>query len=634
MATTEAEVRKELLEATDETIAQALEYADPMVLRGILYQLTGDEELVDLELTTVGSGFYTSLGPARDEDAAMIRRKAATFLGAYRDAGAGSVDVGPAERLATSLELASGMELGEDHLGWSIQELGLDPWARSLTWKEPPPADALGEFSVTVIGAGMGGLNAAIQLKRAGIPYRVIEKNSGVGGTWHENRYPGIRVDTFSRFYTHIFGVDFDYGHSFCPGSENRRYLDWVADNFEVRDSITFDTEVSSRWQITIDGPGGEEVFSSNAVVTSVGFLNRPNVPDIEGMDLFQGPSWHTARWPDGFDPAGKRIAVIGTGCSGYQLIAELALLADEVVVFQRRPQWLLPVAGYRHPAPVEVGWLDRNLPLFTNFMRFRMSLAVWAFVRLALLDPEFDDPDAVNALNREQRDSCIAFLEEKLGPELAAKMTPPHPVLSARPVIVDSDWSVLDAIMQNHVTLVTDGIARIDATGVVGADGTHHDVDVIVYATGFQASEYLFPMEVVGRDGRMLRETWAAEGARAYRGMMVPGFPNLWMLYGPNTNGAGLAVPAIQEMSMYFALQCIERLIVEDLRWMEPKDEPFREYNEMIDARNAQMAWSDPRARNYYWTDRGRSATQNPLQPDEMWRLLHDPDFGDLELR
>jgi len=635
-------VREELLGASDAAIDDAVEFADPMVLRGLIHQLTGDSEVAVMTLEPgprVGFGSRMGLG---EEDAGLVRRKTAEFLKGYRDSGAGDLGIGPMDRLPASMALTMGNVPEPEAMDLWLEELALDPWARGLEWpSEPPPRRE--DFSVTIIGGGMGGLNAAIQLKRAGIPFSVIEKNDGIGGTWYENRYPGARVDTPSRLYTHVFGVDYSYPYSFCPWNENQRYFDWVADTFDIRGNITFKTEVkslawdeaASMWDIAVDGPGGRHTLRSNAVITAVGFLNRPNIPEISGMERFGGPSWHTARWPAEFDPKGKRIAVIGTGCTGYQTVPELALEARHVTVFQRTPQWLFPSPGYRSPFPPQVPWLDRNLPFHTNFMRLRIASGFIAgFGPVATIDPDFEDEHAVSPINKAARDNCVAFLTEKLGDTpLRDTMTPEHPVLSARPVLIDPEYSILDAIQRDDVTLVTDGIRAITETGVETDDGTVHEVDAIVYATGFKATEYLFPMSITGRGGRTVEERWEKSGAQGYVGAMIPGCPNLWTLYGPNTNG-GLLVPAFQEMEMRYALKCIERLVLDDKRSIDVKEEPFRRYNEMIDARNQGMAWSDPRADNYYWTKFGRSATQNPLTPLEMWNLLREPDFADLDVR
>jgi 4-hydroxyacetophenone monooxygenase len=520
-----------------------------------------------------------------------------------------------------------------------VEELALDPSVRSLRWRERPDPGRLKDFTVTVIGAGMGGLNAALQLRKAGFPFTVIEKNAGVGGTWWENRYPGARVDTPSRSYTHLFGVDFPYPNPFCEWRENVKYFNWVADEFDLRRHIEFETEVRSltwdeaagEWAIAVEGPSGARTIRSRTVITAVGFLNRPNIPDIAGKDSFAGPAWHSARWPEGVDLAGKRVAVIGTGCTGYQMIPELALEAAQVTVFQRTPQWLFPAPSYRSPFPPQVNWLDRNLPFHTNFMRAR-SCTLDALARVSEIDPDFDDPHACSERNKRARDGSLEFVRRKLGDsELVAAMTPPHPVWSARAVVVDPDYSILDALQRDNVNLVTTGIESIEPAGVVAGGGLH-EADVIVYATGFHATEYLYPMTITGRGGRTVGDLWAEDGARAYRGCMMPGFPNLWSIYGPNTNGA-LNVASFHEMVGLFALRCMERLVLDGGRTVEVRPDAYWRYNHLLDERNRRKVWSDPRAHNYYWTQHGRSAVMNPFYSSEMWRYLREPDLADLEI-
>jgi 4-hydroxyacetophenone monooxygenase len=643
MATTmDRPVRPELLKASDAEIEDAVKYADPMVLRGLIYQLTGDPELLNIETKSFLAGFYEGRFPASQEGVAFLQKKAADFLKAYRDAGAGEISIGPKERLPKSLRLVFDDPIPEEDVGLYVEELALDHWARELRWQREPDPKALENFTVTIIGAGMGGLNAALQLKRAGIPYTVVEKNDGVGGTWYENRYPGARVDTPSRSYTHLFGVDFGYPNPFCGWTENTRYFDWVADNFGLRDEIQFNTEVLSltwdedaaMWEIRLRGPDGKErTERSRAVITGVGFLNRPNLAEFPGQDEFKGQSWHTSRWPKDMDLAGKRVAVIGTGATGYQMIPELALEAHHVTVFQRTPQWLFPVDGYRSPFPPQVSWLDRNLPFHTNFMRCRSNYGAF-FTALTTIDPEFDDPYSTSAKNKAARDASIEFMMSKLGDkDLVDKLTPPHPVFSARPIMVDPEYSVLDAVVRENVTLVQKEVKRINADGIVDEDGKQYDVDVIVYATGFHATEYLFPMTITGRGGKTIDELWAKDGARAYLGCMMPGFPNLWSIYGPNTNGA-LPVAAFHEMVNFYAMKCMEHLILEGETSVDVTEEAYWRYNNMIDDLNRKKVWSDQRAQNYYWTQHNRSAVMNPLTGPIMWRYLSEPDWKDLEVR
>jgi 4-hydroxyacetophenone monooxygenase len=631
----------ELKAATDAEIEDAVTYADPVVLRALLYQLTEDPELVEMETRRVLMGYLERPVMADDEDVALIRRKAADFLKSCRDKGLTTMDLGPRARLRKSLELLRSAEISDDALTQYSEEMGLDPWSRALKWRSTPDPERLANFRVVVIGAGMGGLNAAMQLQRAGIPFTVLEKNAGVGGTWHENRYPGARVDTLSRMYTHTFGVDFPYPYAFCPWTENQKYFDWVADHFDVRRHIQFEKEVraitwdetSSEWEVRyVEKSGEEKILRANAVFTAVGFLNRARLPDIEGRETFRGGSWHTSRWPEGVDLNGKRVAVIGTGCSGYQMIPELALEVKELTVFQRTPQWIFPYRGYRSRFPPQVNWLDRNLPFYTNFLRLGGGVDK-SFIEVTTIDPDFDDPYAISAGNKRAWDVAVGFLKQKIAdPKLVEAMIPPHPPWSARPVAVDPEYSVLDALQKEHVTLVTEGIRRITPSGIETKDGRQIDVDIIVYATGFHATEYLFPMTVTGRDGLTTQALWADEGARAYRGCMIPGFPNLWTIYGPNTN-AGLPAASFHEMVVYYALQCIEKLILEGKSTVEVLSEPYLEYNRIIDEGNKTRSWADPRAANYYWTKYGRSATQNPFTGQQMWSYLHYPDFEHLAI-
>ena len=647
MGAEQESARTELLEATDEQIDDAVAYADPMALRGLLYQLTGDESVAATKVGSVPGyvGGNLSIGLTDPADVTLLRAKAAQFLKSYRDSGAGPIDPGPLERLPRSLALAAGMaELPEDDVELWLEELALDPWVRGLTWEQPPPPERVEGFSVIVVGTGMGGLNAAAQLKHAGINFTVIEKNSGVGGTWFENRYPGARVDSPSRAYMHILGVELDCPSPWCTREENQRYFNWVADRYGIREHIVFDTEVTTMtwheetatWEVVAKDPDGQRVFWASAVISAVGLLSRPNLPQIEGMDDFAGAAFHTARWPDELDLSGKRVALIGTGCSGVQLLPELAKLAAHTTVFQRTPQWLFEHDGYLSPFPPQVTWLDRNFPYHPNFMRFRTNwlLGPYQSGPLREIDPDFTDPYARSAVNKQIRDERIEFISKKLAsrPELIEAMIPPHPPFSTRPVQVGSSYNMYDAIMRDDVTLVTEGIERITPSGVRTVDGAQHDVDVIVYATGFRANECLWPMEVLGRGGRSVHDLWSTDGPRAYIGAMLPGFPNLFLIYGPNMNPyGGLGVVNHEEMVTRFLLDCISELIIGGKSSVDVTEEAYWRYNGQLDEREKFKIYKDPRANSYYRNEHGRSVTNCPFPGNEMWHRLRRPNFDDL---
>jgi 4-hydroxyacetophenone monooxygenase len=630
--------RPELLEANDETIDDAVLYADPMVLRGLLHQL-GDPTAAQTRVGTVVFAFMDAVGMPDEAEVAKLQAAAARFLKGYRDRGAPDLDIGPCERLPESLALTAGSAIPDTDVGLWLEQTGIDPWCRGLHWTDGRPPARAQDFRVAVIGAGMGGLNAAVHLKRAGVPCVVLEKNGEVGGTWHENRYPGARIDSPSRTYTHTYGVEFAYPNPFNEQAVNEKYFNWVADSFGVRELIRFHTEVRSvvwseaagLWEITVDGPEGRDVVRANAVISAVGFLARPNLPSFPGAESFRGPAFHTARWPRDLDLTGKRVAVVGTGCTGYQMIPELVKLAGHVTIFQRTPNWCWEVPGYLDPYPDQVGWLDRNLPFYSHFARFRAS---WLFSPEVIgktwsIDPDYPDQDAGSALLARARDERIEFIRSKLGdrPELMAAMIPPSRPMAARPVLIDPEYSIYDVLRRDDVTLVSGDIAAIRPSGVEAADGSFHEADVIVYATGFKANDFLWPMDVRGRDGVSIGELWEPDGARAYLGTMLPGFPNFFMVYGPNTNPTGgLNVIDVEEIVTRFALECIRGLLEGELSTVDVTRDAYTRYNRELDRWEARKAYKDSRAANYYQNEHGRSPGNCPIDGGWMWNWLRSP--------
>ena len=635
-------MREELLSATDEVIDDAMLYTDPMVLRGLLYQLTGDAEVRTTRAAAMPStGAYSAAGGVQvvsdEEHIRLLRAKAAEFLKAHRDAGAPDIGYGPPERLLESLPLTAGEEVPQTEWAMWLETTALDPWVRGVGWKQPP--EGLNpDFLVGIIGSGLSGLAAAVHLDRAGISYVVLEKNDDVGGCWYENRYPGARVDSPSRSYTHLFGTSFPYPYNFCPRDENMKYMRWVADNFIPRDKLSFETEVKKAiwneaeqvWDVSAETPAGRKAWKFNAVISCVGFLSRPNMPDIPGMDTFAGQSWHTAQWPEHGDVAGKRVAVIGSGASSYQTTPELAKVAGHVHLFQRTPSWCFENQMYVTPLPEQSVWLDMNFPYYANFARFRLS---WLYGPQnvgpsSVADPDFVDPYARSAPNKASRDARVAYISKKLAgrPDLIEKMIPPAPPMSSRPIMIDTEDSIFEALMRDNVTLVSEGIERITPTGIVSA-GKEIPLDIIVYATGFKANDFLWPMEVRGREGAKVEDLWAKDGARAYIGSMLPGFPNFFMAYGPNTNNfGGFQIIDLLEIEIRFALRCIAGLIERGKRAVDVRSDAYWRFNDELDRNEKRMIYMDPRVKNYYRNEHGRSAVNGPVDYRRMWNWLLDP--------
>jgi 4-hydroxyacetophenone monooxygenase len=629
-------LNSELLSASDAQIDDAVQYASPMVLRGLLYQLTGDADVVDMPPGTAAK-YGTGREMANETDAELLKAKASAFLKQCRDSGAGDIDIGPEARLRQSLSLTAGHEIPEQELHIWQQEAAFDRWARSVHWTGGKPPKAVEDFKVAVIGTGISGLNVAVQLKHAGIPFVVIEKNPEVGGSWYENRYPGARVDTSSRGYTHLFSYDYPYEYSYCPRDENLKYFKWVADHFDVRRNIEFNTEVRTMkwddrthlWALNAEGPAGPCTFNVNAVISCVGFLSRPQLPNIEGMDAFRGTAFHTACWPEGLDVKGKRVAVVGSAASGYQTTPVIAETAAHTYLFQRKPNWCLEDQIYLKTLPPQALWLDRNFPFYSNYVRFRVGALINPELSKASIqvDPTFSDRHTLSAGNKATRDMCVDFATRKLAsrPDLLEKMIPKFPPMASRPIRVDSDYSIYDALLRDNVSLMTDPIDRITPAGIVSG-GVEHELDIIAFATGFKANDYLWPMEVRGRGGVRLEDVWAKDGPRGYLGAMVPGFPNLFMCYGPNSNNfGGFTVVDLLELVAQFALRCIAGLIETNRHSVEVTEAGYWRFASILGEVEARMIYMDPRANNYYQHD-GRSCVNGPIDIRRMWRWLNDP--------
>jgi 4-hydroxyacetophenone monooxygenase len=413
-----------------------------------------------------------------------------------------------------------------------------------------------------------------------------------------------------------------------------------VADSFDLRGDIVFNTEVTSMvwdeasatYKVTASGPDGERRWNANAIISGVGFLNRPNMPDIAGADSFKGQIVHTARWPDKLDLKGKRVAVIGSGATSYQMVPELAKEVGHLTLFQRTPSWCFEMPGYLSPYPKEVNWLDRNLPFHSSFARLQVSWVINPETMMQLIeaDPNFKHSHAVSESNKAIFDVCLEFMRRKMPgrEDLVQKMLPEAPPFSSRPVLVDSDGNIYDALMQDNVDLVTEEIERLTPAGIRTRDGEERDFDVIVYATGFKANEFLWPMTLIGRDGQSLSDLWAKDGARAYIGTMIPGFPNVFMIYGPNMNPFfnGLGVVEMEEMATRFAMKCIGALIRGNGRAVDVTKDAYDKFNAELDRQEATKIYADYRVTNYYKNDYGRSAVNCPIDVRLLWNWWRDP--------
>ncbi len=421
------------------------------------------------------------------------------------------------------------------------------------------------DYKVIIIGSGMSGILAAIRLQQQGIPFEVIEKNSAIGGTWHENTYPGCQVDSANHLYNYMFEPNNQWPGHYSGHADLYAYFNGIVEKYNLRQHIRLNTSVisstyveeSGLWHIETESDGKRKTLEANSVISAVGQLNIPKFPDLEGQDQFEGVAFHSARWEHQHDLNGKNVIVIGTGCSAVQFVPVIAPECGQLTVFQRTPPWLLPVEDYHQPMTEHELWLFREIPFYARWHRFYLfrAMAVDGYLPLLYADENWTGTDGtVSEANALFRAGLIESLEEQVNgdSELLGKLIPNYPIGGKRPVLDDGSW--ITAMQRDNTTLRTEGIEKIVAEGVVTTDGTLHRADVIIYGTGFQADQFLTPMKVIGKNGVDLVSQWGGD-AQAYKGIVIPQFPNFYCLYGPNTN-------IVVGSSIVFFVECQTRYI------------------------------------------------------------------------
>ena len=639
----------EPITADDHAIRAALEAAYVPPLLPAIAHITGDYALLRNELKPDPALIRDLQGGMTEAQQSQARDLAHRALAAYRDAGCPEPKTPTLGELRRLMEFTIGEPVADDYLPMLEEELGVSGLdSRGPGWHKDDVAPDM-PWKVVVVGAGMSGLLAAHRLQQAGIDHVVIEKNADVGGTWLENTYPGCRVDVSNHLYSYSFAQNDDWPQHFSTQPVLLNYFRACTEEFGLRERIRFNTEVlacdyddeRAAWKVRVRNSTGdstadsaEEVIEANAVISAVGQLNRPKYPSIPGLDSFAGTAFHSARWDHSVDLKGKRVAVIGTGASAAQFIPIVALQAESLVVLQRTPNWLAPTPEYHDGIDDGLRWLYRHVPRYAEWYR------LWLFWRSAegLLPHVAVDPawpvseQSVSALNDELRALLTMYIEAQLpsDPALAKAITPHYPPGAKRVVRDNGVW--IATLQRPNVNLETGAITSITPTGIVMADGTVHDVDVIIYGTGFQASKFLTPMTVQGRAGADLHTQWDGN-ARAYLGITIPHFPNFFCLYGPNTNiVVNGSIVYFSECEVRYALECLRMLLESGHRALDCRTEVHDAYNARIDEGNRCMAWGVSGVNSWYKSESGRVAQNWPFTLLDYWQQTRTAEAADYE--
>ncbi|MFY2860216.1 flavin-containing monooxygenase [Mycobacterium sp. THU-M104] len=559
-------------------IAAALEDVSIPTLLLSLVHITGDPRFVR-DFAPTGLFLNEIQGFMSEEDKARARTVALPVLAAYRDAGCPEPKPLSPELIREMMDWAACEHVTDEYLPLISEEMDLD----GVDPRRPTalPSERAAELPVLVVDCGESGILAGIRLKQAGIPFAIVEKNAGPGGTWWENSYPGAR----------------------------------------------------GAWCVTLRSADGRtETTRARALITAVGQLNRPCIPDFAGAETFAGPAFHSSAWDHSVDVSGKRVALIGAGASGFQIAPAIAGNVGHLTVFQRTAQWMFPNPMYHDEVGDGMCWAMRHLPHYGRWYRF---LVLWpgADKGLDAASCDADYPgrgEAVSDINAAVRMMFTQWITGQVGDddELLAKVLPDYPACGKRTLQDNGSW--LQTLRRDNVGLVRTPIQRITPRGVVTADGVTHDVDVIVYATGFRHTDVLWPLKITGRNGIDLHQMW---GTRPYAhlGITVPNFPNLFIIYGPGTHlvhGGSLIFQS--ELQMRYVNRCLEHLAEADLHSLEPIAEAATAWHQRTQAEIQKMVWSHPAVKHTYFKNPdGEIHTVSPWRLPEYWAAIREPDWS-----
>jgi 4-hydroxyacetophenone monooxygenase len=616
-------------------LRSAIEEADIPVLLMVLVHLTGDRRWIEAPFQPVRDTrlFPDESGGLSPELQAEVRKAAVQAI----LEGPVSAEEPSVELLTEMMSVAVGEPVAEEYVPLMLEEMGLR--TPPLPWRGASPEHAA---RVLVVGAGVSGICAAIQARAAGFEATVLERNPNLGGTWWENTYPECGVDTPNHFYSFSFAPNRDWSSYFSKQPEILEYLSRCAADAGITESIRFDTSVRTVrwddrrgvWSAECERAGESATFEAEFLFMAVGQLNRPSVPDIVGAEDFAGPAFHTAHWRHDVDLHDRRVGIIGTGASAIQAARTIAEQASELTIFQRSPQWVAPNPDYHRSVSDAKKYLLNHVDFYAAWYRF---VLFWRFgdgLHASLhVDPEWPHLDrSLNVANERHRRFLTGYIEQQLEgrPDLLEKCLPDYPPYGKR-MLMDNEW--FKVLRRDDVHLVTEPIERITDGGVV-TGGTQHDLDVLVYGTGFHTTRPVWPIEVVGRDGSTLDDLWGPEDPRAYLGITVPNFPNMFLLFGPNTAlGHGGSIIFHAECQVRYAVRCMTATLESSAQAIEVLPDAFDDYGREVDERLARMVWSHPGMDNWYKNSKGRVVTNSPWRLIDYWKMTREPEAADYRL-
>ena len=623
---------------SNQTLTNALDSASFPVIATLLVHFTGDISILDKLPKPNQALLGETQGFLSAEEQKIIKTIALEEIQKFfSNAQSNEIYIPSDNELIKMMNYIVGDKVSADYVPMMLQELNIDfNLSRSSNKSSKIQTSAL---EILIIGAGMSGILAAIKLAERGIKFKIYEKNVDIGGTWFENKYPGSRVDIANHFYSYSFEENNVWSEHFSQQPELLDYFKKCFRKYDIQKHTHFETQVISMhfdestqlWSVLSQHQENEKEEKINIIISCVGQLSHPKIPEIKGIDEFQGNMFHSARWPDKDVITEKKVAVVGSGASAFQIVPSIASSCKELTIFQRSPPWMFPNPKYHEEVDEGKKWLLANLPFYSRWYRFLLFYPGSD----QLLDSLFVDPswegqgDSINQENDAMRqlftEAMLAQISDK---SLVDKVIPNYPPFGKRMLQDNGAW--LKALHLPNVTLLPEGVEQMNANGIFNS-GKELEFDTIIFATGFNAQEFFYPIEINGGSGNFKKIY--GDSPQSYLGITFSAIPNFFAMYGPGTNLAHAgSIIFNSECQINYICSAVEHMIKNDLKIIKVKPDIEKEYQSRYEERHSKMVWQHPKVSNWYQNSQGKVVTTSPWRLVEYWNWTNNFNHDDYE--
>ncbi len=623
---------------SNQTLTNALDSASFPVIATLLVHFTGDISILDKLPKPNQALLGETQGFLSAEEQKIIKTIALEEIQKFfSNAQSNEIYIPSDNELIKMMNYIVGDKVSADYVPMMLQELNIDfNLSRSSNKSSKIQTSAL---EILIIGAGMSGILAAIKLAERGIKFKIYEKNVDIGGTWFENKYPGSRVDIANHFYSYSFEENNVWSEHFSQQPELLDYFKKCFRKYDIQKHTHFETQVISMhfdestqlWSVLSQHQENEKEEKINIIISCVGQLSHPKIPEIKGIDEFQGNMFHSARWPDKDVITEKKVAVVGSGASAFQIVPSIASSCKELTIFQRSPPWMFPNPKYHEEVDEGKKWLLANLPFYSRWYRFLLFYPGSD----QLLDSLFVDPswegqgDSINQENDAMRqlftEAMLAQISDK---SLVDKVIPNYPPFGKRMLQDNGAW--LKALHLPNVTLLPEGVEQMNANGIFNS-GKELEFDTIIFATGFNAQEFFYPIEINGGSGNFKKIY--GDSPQSYLGITFSAIPNFFAMYGPGTNLAHAgSIIFNSECQINYICSAVEHMIKNDLKIIKVKPDIEKEYQSRYEERHSKMVWQHPKVSSWYQNSQGKVVTTSPWRLVEYWNWTNNFNHDDYE--